>query len=322
MLSGWAVERLEDDELRVAVLPEKGADIVELLHKPSGVDPLFRAPWGLQPPGSPQREGSGEFEFLWNYEGCWQELFPNVNDPASYRGETLPFHGEVATLPWTCERRGDAELRCSVRCRRTPFRLERTMRLEGGAVVLEETVTNESDTPAHFVWGHHCVVGPPFLEAGCRLHTSARTVATIPDLWEETARLEPGQRSSWPRARLRDGGEVDLSEVPGPDARSHDDVYLTDLADGWAAVENPRLGLAFRLRWDPEVFRWLISWQPYGGAEAMPLRGAYALGIEPWVTRLNLEQAVTAGEAIELGGRASFGTIIRAGFERGERWRP
>ena len=315
MTAGWAELELEDDELRVTVLPEKGADIVGFFHKPSGVDPLFRAPWSLQPPGSPPREGSDGHAFLENYGGGWQELFPNVNDPSEYAGETVPFHGEVATLPWDAERDGEA-LRCSVRCRRTPFRLERLMRIEGGTLVLEETVTNEGDAPAHFVWGHHCVVGPPFLEAGCRLRTPARTIETIPELWEDTARLVPGQRSSWPNARLRSGDEIDLSVVPGTEADSHDDVYLTDLEDGWVEVENPRLGLAFRLEWDPAVFRWIISWQPYGGARAMPLAGAYALGVEPWVTRRSLAGAVEAGEAIALDPGARYVTILSASMRR------
>ena len=188
------------------------------------------------------------------------------------------------------------------------------MRLRDGVGVLEieQTATNLSDGPAHLVWGHHCVLGPPFLEPGCRLHLPAGTIETIPELWEETARLEPGQRSAWPDARLRAGGTADLSIVPGPETGSHDDVYLTGLAEGWVEVENERLGLVFRLDFDPDVFRWLISWQPYGGARDMPLRGAYALGIEPWTTRLDLERAVEAGEAIEVAPGESFSTAITA----------
>jgi Domain of unknown function (DUF4432) len=295
----------------VTVLPDKGADIVALVHRATGVDPLFKAPWALQPPGSAPRDGWGGFEFLANYEGGWQELFPNVNNPAHYRGEEIPFHGEVATLPWNTEE-ADGALRCSVRCRMTPFRLERLMRVDGASLVLEETVTNEADEAADFVWGHHCVVGPPFLEAGCRLHAPVRTIETIPELWEDTARLEPGRRSPWPDAPLRVGGTADLSTVPGPEEGSHDDVYLTDLDAGWVAVENERIGLTFRLEFDHSLFGWLISWQPYGGAKAMPLRGSYALGVEPWTTRRNLEQAVAAGEAVVLAAGASLGTIVRA----------
>jgi hypothetical protein len=199
--------------------------------------------------------------------------------------------------------------------------LERIMRLRRGEarVTLEETVTNAGNAPAHFVWGHHCVVGPPLLEAGCELRTPARVLVTIPEMWEDTARLAPGQQEPWPHARLRSGGLVDLSRVPGPEAGSHDDVYLTGLAAGWTEVWNPRLRLGFRLEWDSALFRWLISWQPYGGAEAMPLRGAYALGIEPWVTRLNLEQAVAAGEAGLLEGGESVGTVVSAVVTGGER---
>jgi len=104
--------------------------------------------------------------------------------------------------------------------------------------------------------------------------------------------------------------------VPGPEAGSHDDVYLTDLAAGYAAVENPRLGLRFQLDFDPGLFRWVISWQPYGGAEAMPLAGSYALGIEPWTSRLPLGEAVEAGEAVELAPGASLSTRLTASISQ------
>jgi len=138
----------------VVVLPDRGAEIVELLHRPSGVDPLFHAPWGLGPPDSPARDGSDGHAFLEVYAGGWQELFPSVNDPCTYRGHPIPFHGEVATLPWDCERDGDS-LRCTVHCRETPFLLERVMRLEAASLSLEERVQNEGDEPAHLVWGHN-----------------------------------------------------------------------------------------------------------------------------------------------------------------------
>ena len=317
---GWEALTLENGLLRVTVLPGKGADIVELARADSGVNALFEAPWGLQPPGAPPRAGSDGHAFLEHYEGGWQALFPSAGDPCSYRGETIPFHGEVATLPWEvveADSGADAvTARLAVRCRRTPFLLERTLRLPAGVPALEvaEVATNDSDAQAHLVWGHHVVVGPPFLAAGSVLHAPARTIVTIPELWEDTARLEPGQRSAWPHGVLRTGGTVDLREIPGPEAACHDDVYLTDLDAGWVAVENPQLGLSFRLDFDASLFRWLVSWQAYGGARAMPLAGSYALGIEPWTTRLPLEQAVAAGEAIALAPGERLSTTVRATF--------
>jgi galactose mutarotase-like enzyme len=321
--AGWRALTLRNGCVEVTVLPDKGCEISSFRDRSTGVEVLFQAPWGLQPPGAAPREGWGGMAFLANYAGGWQELLPSCNDPCTYRGAELPFHGEVATVPWSVEadREGDdaVELIGRVRCERTPFALERRMVLERGSptLTLHERVDNVSQHAHPLVWGHHCVVGPPFLEAGCRLHAPARTIVTLPEMWEDTARLAPAQREPWPQALLRDGGRADLRAVPGPETGSHDDIFLTGLATGTVAVENPRLGRTFRLGFDHELFRWLCTWQPYGGAHALPLAGSYALGIEPWVALGNLEQAVAAGEAVEVAGGGVLETTLTATIEGG-----
>ena len=50
-----------------------------------------------------------------------------------------------------------------------------------------------------------------------RFDPAAQTIVTIPEMYEDTARLEPGQRSAWPNARLRAGGTADLRDIPGPE---------------------------------------------------------------------------------------------------------
>jgi galactose mutarotase-like enzyme len=318
--TGWPSVELESDALHVVALPDKGAEIHRFVHRESDVDVLFKGPWGLRPPGAPPLEGSGDDAFMWNYAGGWQELFPSVNESCSYRGRRIPFHGEVATLPWEHEVISDggdgrAAVRFTTRCRETTFELERTLRVEDGRAQLEieSVATNVGDEPAHFVWGQHCVLGAPLLEDGCRLELPARTIVTRPELWEpDTAALRPGQREAWPNALLREGGTTDLREIPGPERRSHDDIYVGDLEATWLAVTNPRLGLTFRLEWEPAELAWVILWQAYGGADAPPLTGSYALGVEPWTSRLNLEDALASGEAIELEPGGRFATRFRA----------
>jgi len=100
---GWDAVTLANGRVAVTVLPAKGAEMHSLVDVPSGRDLLFKAPWGLQPPGSPPREGSDGAAFLENYAGGWQELFPSANDPCVHRGRELPFHGEVATAAWNHE---------------------------------------------------------------------------------------------------------------------------------------------------------------------------------------------------------------------------
>ena len=95
--------RARERRVRVVVLPDKGAEIHQITDLRSGTDVLFTGPWGLRPPGAPPLPGSGEDEFMWNYAGGWQELFPSVNEACVYEGNRIPFHGEVASLPWETE---------------------------------------------------------------------------------------------------------------------------------------------------------------------------------------------------------------------------
>jgi uncharacterized protein DUF4432 len=203
-----------------------------------------------------------------------------------------------------------------VRCPKTGLLLKRRMRVRGDDPVLgiEEEVTNGCDSPAEFVWGHHVVLGGDFLEDGCRVDVPARTLITPEELYEPaTASLAPGQTERWPLARSRDTGErVNLSRVPGPKARSHDDAFLTDLDEGRLSVTNPRKGLRFVLEWDAGLFRYVVLWAPYGGADLPPLTGIYGVGIEPWVSRHNLEEASRRGESVRLDPGQSLRTALRA----------
>src|SRR5262245_36336647 len=162
-LEGWEAVRLTGDRIEVTVLPGKGADIVSVRDRETGLDPLLRTPWGLSPPGSPPRPGSGDFEFVANYEGGWQTLFPSVNGPATFAGGTFPFHGEVALRAWRWDAVDANAVRLSIDSELVPLRLERTVRLDARAPRLhvEDAVANLGDERTPFVLGHHSVFGPP-----------------------------------------------------------------------------------------------------------------------------------------------------------------
>ncbi len=305
LLNGHKALWLENDTLRLAVLPDKGADIPLIYHQPSGVQFLMQTPSGLRPP-----DASPPADFLENYEGGWQELFPNANETCDVQGKSLPFHGEVALLPWDYQIVGEHELRLSVACRQTPFRLERRMQLVGNVLLIEGSVSNLGAQEWPFVWGHHLVLGGDFLGDGCKLQMPAQTIIT-PDVLAEpaTARLAEKQSTSWPHAMGRMCGETfDLREIPGPEAHSHDDAFITGFAMGHLDVTNSHLNLRFHLDWNAALFPWVVLWQPFGGADLPPLTGTYGLGIEPWVSRFNLAEAVVAKQAKSLAPGQSLTT--------------
>lgn len=315
LIHGHPAVILENDLLRVAVLPEKGADICEISYLPAGIDCLMKTPAGLKPPtGEPQGH------FLDNYEGGWQELFPNANDACEYDGRPIPFHGEAALRPWTARVSDDGpapRVEFGAEMRLLPFRLRKVLSLSPAEPLLEigYTVENTGDEPYHYNWGEHIVAGAPFLEGGCRLEMPGGVIETLPVVFEEaTAILAPGQRSSWPYAQARDGGRVDLRHIPGAEAHTHDDCFVGELPEGRLRVINPRLDLAVELSWEKDYYRYLAVWMPYGGSDAPPLTGIYGLGIEPYVSRYPLAEAVEKGEARLLAAGQAEGTTLRFRF--------
>jgi hypothetical protein len=74
---------IENDAIRVVIVPEKGADIVSFVDKKSGIDVMLRLPTGM--PGLQERNGiDGSPDILFSYyEGGWQELFPLGRTSAS-----------------------------------------------------------------------------------------------------------------------------------------------------------------------------------------------------------------------------------------------
>jgi hypothetical protein len=319
--NGHRALKFGDEGLELTVLPDKGADVYRLVYRPLDLDLLWKNPVGLAPPDAPPQAGSGDDPFMWNYAGTWQELFPNCGDKTEVDGVGVPFHGEVAVLPWDFEAlEGQNGYRFRVQTRTLPFALERRLILPPRPhpeapyrLWVDESLTNLSLDPAPFVWGHHPVLGAPFLEAGCWFDCGARRIHTPAQVYEETARFAPAQTSPYPYAVLRGGGQADIRHIPGPDQHSHDDLYLDGLSAGWLALHNPRLELTFSLHWDATLFRTIVLWQVFGGAEALPFHpSSYALGLEPWVSRFPLGKAIEAGEAHFLAGGETRHTRLEA----------
>ena len=302
---------LENEYLSVSVLPEKGADIYELIYKPRGVDFLLKSPNGLRPPGAERAK-----DFLENYEGGWQELFPNPGDSVVCYGKALPFHGVAALLPWQLQEAVENEdvdsISLYLDIPSLPFKLERRMSLVPSRPILEiqGTITNQAKTAQEFLWGHHIVLGGHFLTAGCRMEMPSCKISTPEIVYEsDTASLAPGQFESWPFASsLKSQDRIDLRKIPGPYAHTHDDIYLCDFREGWLDVFNPELHLHFRLEWDPSIFGCVVNWRPFGGADMPPLTGIYGMGIEPWVSKFNLNAAIQQKTALSLDPGESLTT--------------
>ncbi|MEW5976234.1 MAG: DUF4432 family protein [Acidobacteriota bacterium] len=319
---------LENGHLRVVVLTGKGTDILEFCDKASGVDVLFKTPWGVKNPqnyvhDTPEALAS----FMDFYPGGWQELFPNAGSTCVYRGAELGFHGEICKVPWECEiLENDARqvaVKCRVRTVRTPFLVEKTLRMKQGAAALEieERITNEGAEPMEFMWGHHPAFGAPFLDEHCRLYTPATRVETAHAL-PACQKLQPEKRfDSFPVIQNNDGQEFDVSRMWPASAGFSHLSYLVGLADAWYCLVNQKTHLGFALKWDLSTFPYLWLWQEFGGTRGYPWWGCgYCTGIEPHssIPGLGLQKAIERGTQKRLAVGESITTRLCASLFRAE----
>lgn len=290
---------LLDEHLRVVVEPDRGAQ-VSVVARPDGPNVLAEADWASPLPASRSASyGSDQADFMSEYRGGWQELFPNAGDACEVDGVRLPFHGEAARARWDVLAAGPDALHVRTAAR-LPLVLERRMRLAGdrASVIVEEVVTNDSAAPVEFVWGHH----PAFPAVpGTWIDLPAATVRADASFAPAAADVEPGASGDWPFLP-GPAGPVDLRRVPDGPAERY--CFLCDLPEGWAAVRDVAAGTGVALSWDLAVWPHAWLWLQLGG-QGFPWygRGAF-LGVEPhraWPGD-GLAAARDRGHAVRLEG--------------------
>lgn len=167
---------LENDLLRVSINVDKGTEVFEFLYKPLDLDYIWLSANGVQNPNEYVSTSPDPIaNFIDYYPGGWQEVFPNGGPTSSYEGAQFGHHGEVAHMPWDAEILEDSEdriaVRFSVRTKKVPFALSKTMSLDKGSAILhiEGQVSNLSEVPLRYMWGQHLAFGRPFATPGSRI---------------------------------------------------------------------------------------------------------------------------------------------------------
>ena len=301
---------LSNDAIRAVVLPDKGCDIFSVTDRESGIDVLFKSPWGLMPQGPGVSAPNSAANWLRHYPGGWQVILPNGGADATVAGSAWGFHGEACLAGWSWEE-AEGGLDAATRLFYAPLEIRREIRLaDDGSLRLQETVTNDSPDPISFMWGHHPAFGRPLVEPGARIATGARTY--VADDEQPGHGIEPNSRHAWPQIRTEDGATLDLSIIP--DEAVARLGYLTDFDEHWFAITNPRLELGVAMRWSAGVLDHAWFWQELDASQGFPwFRRAYVTAIEPNST-FPAQGAETAkdkgGTLVDLDGGASATVTI------------
>jgi hypothetical protein len=280
---------LENQALRLVILPGKGGDILEFRDKQTDVDILWHSDHNWFPPENRYIPSEAPTTWMDHYPGGWQMNLPVAGFGWEIAGNAYGIHGESALIPWETTIKRDnedvVEVGLSTDLNRYPFHVERDFTLTSGesAIEISETIENRGEVDLEYIWQQHIAIGPPLLSPDARLEipaTAGQTAAYNGDF--PNARLRGDTEFEWPNAPGKDEETVDLREIPPRSSESHDLLYLTEMDAGRCKLTNPDLNLSFEFSFDLEQFDSLWYWQPFGGYEDSPYFGRnYNIGIEP-----------------------------------------
>lgn len=282
---GFTALILENERLRVTVLPGHGAKVWEFSSKRAGRDLLYHHPRvDVRPP-----------VFGLNPDNWWtggiDEVAPSGH-ACLVGGEQMPFLGEFWSQAWhyQIEETGPGVARVHLWAEGivTPLRLDRWLELRAGEPMVygRHRITNLGLEPQDFMWGIH----PAFaIRPGTRIQAPASEAV----FWEghPSLQVEQGTTYAWPHFRTGSGTVIDNSTAREPDPPTWDLHFLNGLHAGWLAVTDVESRSGMALAFDPEVFRTIWLWGVYGG-----WRGVYAAAFEAWTSwPTRLDHVIEAG---------------------------
>lgn len=292
---------LENDFLRVSILPEIGGKIYELTWKSGNWDVLWKNP-RVGPQPYPVEAALGD---MWC--GGWDDIFPTC-DACEFGGLRYPALGELHQSRFSVDdasaKIGEASACLSAYTAISPVQVHKTITVAGSVLRVHNELTNLGPVPVDFIWGTHPAFRP---KPGMVLRIPAKTGIVAQSSGPEFGAV--GQRYDWPK--LTTPGQIlDMSCVYGMDAKGFCGHYATDLQDGWYALEDPDSGQGVVVSFPLEVCPFIWLWLGYGG-----WRGHWVLIVEPYTSypvsltdavRENTHRRLEVGQTFSIDIGVSF----------------
>lgn len=255
----------------------EGGHLAEILHKPSGVNPLWTPPWPSIEPSSynpakhPEYGQNAESRLLSGIMGhnTCVDLFGGPSQEEAEAG--ISVHGEASVLPYEITI-SEGVLTCICPMPASQMRFGRKLWLKGPRLRFEETVENLSSWDRPIAWTQHVTLGPPFLERGkTAFEVTAKRSRTYDgdfgNLFERSAEFD------WPLAPLRGGGAYDLRTYSNREVSAGFTTHLMDPSQELVQFKASNMGVTLGYRWKRSDFPWLGIWEENHARKQAPWNG-------------------------------------------------
>jgi hypothetical protein len=270
--------QIENESIRLTVTVE-GGHLAQILHKPSGVNPLWIPPWPSIEPSAWSLEKNAEYgadaeskllSGIMGHNLCL-DLFGAPSPEEAAAGMTV--HGEASILPYQISF-SDQELTAACFLPTAQLQFERRIRLDRARVLITETVENVAMLDRPIAWTQHVTLGPPFLEKGVTQFRAPGTKARS---------LGADHDFEWPLKPNVGGGTEDMRVFTNaPASGGFDSVLMDPQRDQvFFFAFSPTVKLLFGYVWKRADFPWLGIWEENYSREHPPWnRRALTRGME------------------------------------------
>jgi len=274
--------QLETESLRVTVLTG-GGHIAEILHKKTGINPLWIPPWPSIEPSQydatlhPQYgldEASKLLSGIMGHSLCLDIFGPPSNEELRHG---ISVHGEASVAPYVGDVQ-DEQLCLSSVLPHSNLRITRVIHIDIDnddelRVRIRETVDNLSAVDRPIAWTQHVTLGPPFLEAGTtQLNIRPERSRVFESAGFDSGGLVRGADFDWPYAPGNGSDVADLGVFASKARTSSFTAHLMDRSSNKASFTaySPVAHVFFGYEWDRRDFPWLGIWEENKSRQNQP----------------------------------------------------
>ena len=306
---------LENDTLRLLLLPQLGGKVISLIYKPTEREFLFQVP---QPDYRLPRWGE---PFVNHDTGGWDECFPTIATcfypEGVWKGTPLPDHGALWSVPWYCQL-SPSEVHLGVKCITLPFLFRKRVRLEPeGRVRVNYEVENLSRQPLIFLWAAHLLL---HITGDCEILLPPE-VDYLRLNWLRGERLGTlGDKVNWPIAKDREGKEAPLHTGFCPSAGYADKLFTPRLSVGAGGIWDRSSGESLVLCFPADLIPFIGLWLCQRGYPEHGEPKHFTVGIEPSTAAPDsLEIAYKWGEYAQVEARSHYRWWLELKVSQGEK---
>ncbi len=263
--------QIENDQVRVTVTIG-GGHIAEILHKKTGVNPLWTPPWPSIEPSSfdPKQHREygphSEAQLLSGILGhnICLDLFGAPSPEEGAAG--IPVHGEAPVAVYEISGSADSvEMRADLPNAQLLFERRIALHPDSATVEISENLENLSATDRPVGWTEHVTIGPPFLERGqTEFRISATRSKVINSSFNDgMGPQKPDAEFEWPYCPLKNNTKADLRTFPAEPVSAGFTAHLMDpdAEHAWFAAWSPASHVLFGYIWKRSDFPWLARWE-------------------------------------------------------------